>query len=100
MCDEDRLRPSQMRVGGHQRVARAAGEFDECVNELCYRLLDHGNPPADVQPEIDGNLFVARAAGVQPAPGVADALDQLAFDECVNVFIAASPASIFRASSV
>ena len=46
-----------------------------------------GNPPPQVQPEVERHLLVARPAGVQPPAGVADALDELALDERVHVLV-------------
>ena len=43
--------------------------------------LQQRNAAAQVQPQIDRDLLVARAAGVQAAAGIADARHQLALDE-------------------
>ena len=42
---------------------------------------------AQIEPQIERHLLVARSPGVQPAPGVADALDQLPLDEAVDVLV-------------
>ena len=68
------------RALGLRRRARATSRGD--------RALDLGNAPLQVQAQIDRDLLVARAAGVQAAPGVADPRDELALDERVNVFVA------------
>ena len=52
--------------------------------------LDRGDAPLQVEPEIDGDLFVARPPGVQPPAGVADPRDQFALDEGVHVLVAVS----------
>ena len=51
------------------------------------RCCSSRNPAAQIQPQIERHLLVARAAGVQPPAGVADALDQLALDEAVHVLV-------------
>ena len=50
-------------------------------------FLQTGNPPPEIEPEIQRDLLVARAAGVQPLAQIADALDELPLDECVHIFV-------------
>ena len=51
------------------------------------RVLQRRNAAAQVQPQVERDLLVARAAGVQPAARVADPLDELALDEAVHVLV-------------
>ena len=63
------------------------GLIGERGNGGAQLLLQQRNAAAEVQPQIDGDLFVARAAGMQAPPRIADARHQLALDEAVHVFI-------------
>ena len=62
------------------------------------------NLPAEVEPEIERNLLVARAAGMQPLAQIADLFDELSLDKCVHVFVwtvdecGLAPASIENSS--
>jgi hypothetical protein len=85
---EHRLRPAEVRVRRHQRVAGAIGEVHEPRDGVGDGSLDVGNAPLQVQAKIDGDLLVAGPAGVQTAPRVADAGNQLALDERVHVLVA------------
>ena len=53
------------------------------------RRLQQRNPAPQVQAQVERDLLVARAAGVKPASGVADPLDQLPLDKAVHVFVGA-----------
>ena len=87
--DEHRLRAAQVRVRRHQRGAGRLGLIGAGRDERRDRLLQHRNPPPQVQPQVERDLLVARAAGVQTPAGVADPFDQLALDEAVHVFVGA-----------
>ena len=84
---EDRLGASQMRVGRHQRVAGPGGAVGQHPNELHEGGLERGNPALQVQAEVERDLLVARPARVQPSARRADARDQLALDERVDVLV-------------
>ena len=83
MCDQHRLGPTQVRVRGHDGLARRLRLVRECLDEPSQRQPNRGNASHQVQPDIDRHLFVSRTAGVQTAPA-ADALD-IALDEAVDV---------------
>ena len=53
-------------------------------------LLQQRNAAAQIQPQVERHLLVARAAGVQAPAGVADARDELALDEAVHVLVVAA----------
>ena len=85
---EDRLRPAHVRVRRHQRIAglrRALGEHRRSSARRPRCSSRHA--ALQVQPQIDGDLLVARPAGVQAPPGVADPRRQLALDERVHVLV-------------
>ena len=82
-------RPPQVRVRRHQRVAgllRLIGERRDCGAQF---LLQQRNAAAQIQAQVDRDLFVARSSGVQPAAGIADPRHQLPFDERVDVLVVA-----------
>jgi hypothetical protein len=87
MRDQDRLRGAEVRERRHQRVARRRGLRRERVDHAGDGALQQRDPPPQVEPQIERNLLVARSAGVQPAPGVAQAFDQQPLDEAVDVFV-------------
>ncbi len=86
-ADENRLRAAHVRVRRHDGVLRALGLIGEGTDEIGDRGRGARNPAHQVASCVDRDLLVARSPGVQPAPGVADALDQLALDERVHVLV-------------
>ena len=50
--------------------------------------LEQRNPAAQVKPQIERDLFVARAARVQTAAGIAQPFDEQPLDEAVDVLVA------------
>ena len=90
MRDQHRLRRPEVRERRHQRVAgRCAPGRRARRSTARDRALQQRNAAAQVEPQIERHLLVARSAGVQPAAGVADPLDQLALDEAVHVLVVA-----------
>ena len=87
--DEHRHRAAHVRVRRHQRIAGLLGLIGERGDERAQLLLQQRNAAAQIQPQIDRHLLVARAAGVQPAAGIADARDELALDEPMHVLVVA-----------
>ena len=87
MRDQHRLRTPQVRVRGHQRTACALRLIGACRNHLRQRLLQQRNAPAQVQPQVERHLLVARSTGVQSPARLADFFDELALDEAVDVFV-------------
>ena len=87
--DQHRHGAAHVRVRRHQRVARPLGLVGKRGDRRPQLLLQQRNAAAQVQPQVDRHLLVARAAGVQAAAGVADARDQLALDEAVHVLVVA-----------
>ncbi len=86
--DEHRLRRPEVRERRHQRVAgRAACSASASTTR---------RPPAAAaesaaagKPQIERHLLVARSAGVQPAAGIAEPLDEQPLDEAVDVLVGA-----------
>ena len=115
MRDEHRLRRTEMRERRHQRVAGRRRLRGQRVDDARDGALQQRNAAAQIQPQIERHLLVARSAGVQPAAGVAEPLDQQPLDEAVDVLVGAvdecrvgsalaracprAPASIWRGSS-
>ena len=80
---------AQVRVGRHQRVAGLFGLIGERGDGRAQFVLQPRDPAAQVQPQVDRDLLVARTAGVQSTAGIADARDELALDERMDVFVVA-----------
>ena len=85
--DEHGLGTTKMRVRRHHGRAGRRRLMRECRNQISHRHLDGRNPALEVQTEIERHLLVPRPAGVEPAPGIADALDEFAFDERVDILV-------------
>ena len=78
-----------MRERRHQRVAGRRRLRRERGDDAGDAALQQRDAAPQVQPQIERHLLVARAAGVQPAPGVAEPLDEQALDEAVDVLVVA-----------
>ena len=85
--DQHRLRPPQVRVRRHDRIARGHRLIAEHLNQRFDRLLQQRHAALEIQPQIQRHLLVARAAGVQPPAGLADSRHQLPLDERVHVLV-------------
>src|SRR3984885_4873730 len=86
MAEGDRLRRLQMgeaRHDGCRAVQRTGGEGALQLGDLQKDRVDRVAHP---EAEIDGDLVVARARGVQPAGYRADDLGKAAFDVHMDVF--------------
>ena len=59
------------------------------VDHARRRALQQRDAAAQIEPQIERHLLVARSAGVQAAAGVAEPLDQQPLDEAVDVFVGA-----------
>ena len=87
--DQHRLGAAQVRVGRHQRRPGTFGLIGAGADQRRDARLQRRDAAAQIQPQIERHLLVARAAGMQTPAGVANPLDQLALDEAVNVFVRA-----------
>jgi hypothetical protein len=87
MRDEHGLGAAKVRVRRHHRVARRHRLADQYADQRLDGGLEKRDPAFQVQPQVERDLLVPRSTGVQPAAGVADARDQLAFDERVDVLV-------------
>src|ERR1700677_3436755 len=86
MSHENRFGALHVRVAGHDRVAGGFGLFDERAGpggESCNNLV---NLAADIKTQIGCDLLVAATPGVQLEAERANVLDQLYFDEVMDVF--------------
>jgi hypothetical protein len=81
MRHEDGLGPAQVGVGGHRGRPRRLCLIDEGFNERAYLRLHRRDTAAEIHPEVERDLLVARTPGVQAAPEVADRLDELVLDK-------------------
>ena len=88
MRDQNRLRSAQMGVGRHQRVAGAVSKPDETSSRSGNLALDRRHPPLQVQPQVDGDLFVTRSPGMQSSSSIANPRDEFALDEGVDILVA------------
>ena len=91
MTKGDRLRALHMGKAGHDGSRLRRGHFHQ-------RPLQRPQPAAkfvqlitQVQPEVGGDLVVARARGVQFLAGVADQLDEFGLDIHMNIFAGLGP---------
>ena len=100
VSDEHRLRRTEMRERRHQRVARRCRLRRQGVDHGGDGALQPRYPAAQIEPQIQRDLFVARTAGVQAAAGVADPFHQLALHETVHVFVVARDERRVRARLV
>ncbi len=81
-------RAPKMRVGRHDSRAgrfRLASRARRRPRRAA--VCSTGNPPPEIEPQIQRDLLVARAARVQALAQVADALDELPLDERVHIFV-------------
>ncbi len=76
-----------MRVRRHDGRACRLGLLRKRADNRRNVILQGGNLPPKVEPQIQRHLLVAGAPGMQPLAQVADAFDELALDECVHILI-------------
>ena len=88
MRDQDWLRGPQVRIRRHQRVP-AVPPARTAPRDRGDGALEPRNPAAEIQAQIQRDLFVPRASGVEASAGIADAFDQLPFHEAVHVLVVA-----------
>lgn len=86
MTEGDGLRRLKMREAGHDRIGVLFGLVEEHALQRNQSRLRPLTGAADPEPEIGGNLIVARARRVQPARYRSDHFDKPGFDVEVNVF--------------
>ena len=87
MRERDGLRALQMRIAGHDRREVAPREANQRGAKFGDQRDHGGQLVAQIQPQVERDLIVARTPGVQLAPGLADQRDQPALDREVDVFI-------------
>ena len=85
--DEDGLRAPQMGVRRHDRAAALLSLIRQHRHECGNRMLRERNAPLQVEPQIERDLLVSGTTGVQAPPGLANAEDELALDERMDVFV-------------
>ena len=62
--------------------------------------LQQRDAPPQIEPQIERDLLVARPAGVQAPPGVAEPLDQQPLDEAVDVLVGAADERRIRSAAL
>ena len=87
MGKRDRLRALEMRVAGHHGVEMAMGERDQRAAQFADERDHLGQFVAQIEPQVERDLVVARARGMQLAPGRADPLGQAALDRQMDVLV-------------
>ena len=100
MRDENRLRRPEVRERGHQRVAGVRRLARERGDTGRHAALQQRDAPSQIEPEIDRDLLVARSAGVETPPGVAEPLDEQPLDEAMDVFVGAVDEGRIRSSAI
>ena len=85
--NQHRLGASQVCVGRHDGVTGGRGSPRERSDQADDLFLYFEETSPHIQPEIERDLFVARAARVQTFSDLADPLHQLPFDKRVYVLI-------------
>ena len=63
--------------------------FRERADDRRHVLLQRRNPPPKIEAQVQRHLLVSRAPRVQTFAEIAHALDELALDERVHVFVGA-----------
>lgn len=86
MTEEDGLTALEVRVARHDDVLVGEGRGDEGALEIADEGEDGGDFGAAVEPDVEGDLVVAAAGGVEFGSGGADARGEGAFDVHVDVF--------------
>ena len=85
MPERDRLGTLQMRIARHHGVGVLLGFFAKHRDKLRQLRVQIVARFAQIQPDIQSNLVVAAARGVQAFARRADAGGQLPFHERVNI---------------
>ena len=86
---QHRLGAPQVRVGRHEHGPGPIRLRRQRRHQIHERALQHRQAPAEIEPQVERDLLVARAAGVQAAGGVAYPLHELPLDERVHVLVVA-----------
>ena len=86
---EDRLSAPHVRVRGHDGLPRRRRAIRQRGDQTDDLPLQKRQPAAQVEAEIQRDLLVARTTGVETAPDVSEALDELPLDERVHVLVGA-----------
>ena len=86
MAEGHRLRHLQVREAGHDRIGVPVGLCDERALQRPHQHHDAVDFATQPQPQVGGDLVVARASGVQSLAGVADQVGQALFDVQMHVF--------------
>ena len=91
VAERHRLRRLQVRESRHDRVGVRIGEVEQHDEQLRHHGVQSVDLVAEVQPDVGGDLIVARAAGVQSLADVSNDLDEAGLDVHVHVFARHGP---------
>ena len=94
MAEDDRLCHLQMRVAGHDGVGVPQREVDERSPQREKLVLQRIDRPPQPEPQVRGDLVVARACRVQPLACVADERREAPLDVEVDVLEIARPGEL------
>ena len=86
MAEGDGLGDLKMGEARHHRIGMGLGLVDEGCDELEKPGLEALERRLHMEPEVDGDLIVARAGGVEPAGRRADQFGQPRLDIHMDVF--------------
>ena len=95
----DRLRALEMGVAGNDDLAMALGEADERALHFAQACGEAVALGAQIEAEIERDLVIAAAGGVELGAGVADAAGELGLDVHVDVLELLAGTEIPRARS-
>ena len=87
MAYGDRLRPLQVGVAGHRPVGMAARLGCQHLDHESQAFDDRGGSSPAVEPQVEGDLVVAGAAGMQPGGGVRVQLAEAPLNRCMDVLV-------------
>ena len=88
MRERDGLRALQVRVAGHDRRDVAPREPSQAsARSPAISAITPAISSRKIKPHVERDLIVARTAGVELAPRLADQCDQPSFDRQVNIFV-------------
>src|SRR5437870_1330365 len=86
MREKDRLSALQMGVTGHDNIDMLLGDLERRSLQRAKMRIDFGDLRLDVKPEIDRDLIVAAAGGVELRAGGPNSFRKRSLDIHVHIF--------------
>src|SRR5690242_4415472 len=87
----DRLRSLEVRVAGHDGLDLVTRLVEQRARQIDDGRVELVEPIDREEPQVEGDLIVAAAGGVQLAGDITDELRQTQLDRGVNVFDVVRP---------